>query len=177
MRQRLYGAADRQPHNGVIVALDAVQPQGRAPLNGIGTGLIVGLRGSSVERDFFLPQREKGHLAAVHKMLCPVPFCNAHAGVHLMGLAGERAQHPLGILCVMGLAEHSAVHVHHGVAADDHGIRVLFCHCKALADGQLLHQLRRSGGSDGALIKIADTDREIGGVQGKQLPSAGAARG
>ena len=110
-------------------------------------------------------------------MLCPVPFCNAHAGVHLMGLAGERAQHPLGILCVMGLAEHNAVHVHHGVAADDHGIRVLFCHCKALADGQLLHQLRRSGGSDGALIKIADTDREIGGVQGKQLPSAGAARG
>ena len=77
----------------------------------------------------------------------------------------------------MGLAEHSAVHVHHGVAADDHGIRVLFCHCKTLADGQLLHQLRRSGGSDGALVKIADADGEIGGVQGKQLPSAGAARG
>ena len=66
---------------------------------------------------------------------------------------------------------------HHGVAADDHSIRVLFCHCKALADGQLLHQLRRSGGSDGALVKIADADREIGGVQGKQLPSAGAAGG
>ena len=110
-------------------------------------------------------------------MLCPVPFCNAHTGVHLMSLAGERAQHPLGILCVMRLAEHSAVHVHHGVAADDYSIRVLFCHCKTLADGQLLHQLRRSGGSDGALVKIADADREIGGVQGKQLPSAGAAGG
>ncbi len=75
MRQRLYVAADLQPHNGVIVALDAVQPQGCAPLNGIGTGLIVGLRGSSVERDFFLPQREKrSPRLAVHKMLCPVPF-------------------------------------------------------------------------------------------------------
>ena len=110
-------------------------------------------------------------------MLCPVPFCNAHAGVHLMGLAGEGAQHPLGVLCVMGLAEHGAVHVHHGVTADDHSLRVLLCHCKAFADGQLLHQLRRGGRCDGALVKIADADREIGGIQGKQFPSAGAAGG
>lgn len=74
MRQRLYGAADRQPHNGVIVALDAVQPQGRAPLNGIGTGLIVGLRGSSVERDFFLPQREKVTLQLSTKCSALSPF-------------------------------------------------------------------------------------------------------
>ena len=45
MRQQLYGAADRQPHNGVVVALDAIQPQGCTPLNGVGTGLIVGFRG------------------------------------------------------------------------------------------------------------------------------------
>ena len=110
-------------------------------------------------------------------MLCPVPFCNAHTGVHLMGLAGEGAQHPLGVLGIVGLAEHSAVHVHHRVAADDNGIRVLLCHRKALADGQLLHQLRRGGCCDGALVKIADADGEIGGVQGEQFPSAGAARG
>ena len=108
-------------------------------------------------------------------MLCPVPFCNAHAGVYLMGLAGERAQHPLGVLCIVGLAEHGAVHIHHRVAADDHGIRVLLCHRKALTDGQLLHQLRRGGGGNSALVKIADADREISGIQGEQFPSAGAA--
>ena len=108
-------------------------------------------------------------------MLYPVPFCNAHTGVHLMGLAGEGAQHPLGVLGIVGLAEHGAVHIHHGVAANDHGIRVLLCHCKAFADGQLLHQLCRGGRSDGALVKIADADREISGIQGEQLPSAGTA--
>lgn len=49
-----------------------------------------------------------------------------------MGLAGERAQHPLGVLGIVGLAEHSAVHVHHGVAADDHGIWVLFATARHL---------------------------------------------
>ena len=110
-------------------------------------------------------------------MLCPVPFCNAHTGVHLMGLAGERAQHPLGILGIMGLAEYGTIHIHHRVAANDHGIRVLLCHRETLADSQLLHQLRRGGGGNSTLVKIADADGEIGGVQGKQLPSAGAARG
>ena len=57
------------------------------------------------------------------------------------------------------------------------GIRVLLCHCKAFADGQLLHQLRRGGRSDGALVKIADADGEISGIQGEQFPSAGAAGG
>ena len=108
-------------------------------------------------------------------MLRPVPFCNAHAGVHLMGLAGDRAQHPLGVLGIVGLAEYGAVHIHHGVAADDYSIRVLLCNRKALADGQLLHQLRRGGGSNSALVKIADADGEISGIQGEQFPSAGAA--
>ena len=67
-----------------------------------------------------------------------------------MGLSGERAQHPLGVLGIVGLAEHSAVHVHHGVAADDHSIRVLYCHYKALDNGQLLYQLYQRRGTVGA---------------------------
>ena len=56
-----------------------------------------------------------------------------------------------------------------------HRTRVLGRNSKAFAPGQLLHQLSRGVGLHCTLVKIADTDGEIGGVQGKQLPPARAA--
>ena len=53
---------------------------------------------------------------------------HAHAGVHLMGGTGQGPQHPFCVLHAVGLAEHFPVHVHHRVAADDHGVRVVLCH-------------------------------------------------
>ena len=175
MCQQLYGAAHRKAHDRVVVALDAVQPEGRTALNGVGTGLVVGFSGGSVKVDLLPAQREEGNAAAVHKAFGAGPVRNAHTGVHLVGSTGKGPQHPLCVLCAVGLAEHFAVHIHHGVAADDHRTRVLGRNSKAFAPGQLLHQLSRGVGLHCTLVKIADTDGEIGGVQGKQLPPARAA--
>ena len=67
MCQQLYGAAHRKAHDRVVVALDAVQPEGRTALNGVGTGLVVGFSGGSVKVDLLPAQRKKGNAAAVHK--------------------------------------------------------------------------------------------------------------
>ena len=84
--------------------------------------------------------------------------------MHCVGGTGEGAQHPFGVLHTVGLAEHFAVHVHHGVAAEHHGARVLRRDGKALAPGQFFHQLGRRVGGDGAFVKVAGADGEIGGV-------------
>ena len=49
MAQQLYGAAEGQAHDGVVVALDAVQPQRRAALDGISAGLIIGFLNIQIE--------------------------------------------------------------------------------------------------------------------------------
>ncbi len=145
MCQQLYGAAHRQTHDGVVVALNTVQPEGRPSLNGIGTGFIVGFGGGSVEVDLLFTQREESNAAAVHKKLSVrVTVRDAHAGVHLVGGTGKGAQHPLCVLCfAVGLPNTLAVHIHHRVAADDHSARVLGRNSKALAPGQLFHQMGR----------------------------------
>ena len=94
-----------------------------------------------------------------------------------MGGTGKGAQHPLCVLFAVGLAEHLAVHIHHRITADDHSARVLDRNGKALAPGQLFHQMGRGVGGHGALVKVADTDREVGRIQGKQFPAARAAGG
>ena len=83
-----------------------------------------------------------------------------------------------GKYCVVNntyVPQDTTVYIHHRVAADDHGIRVLLCHRETLTDSQLLHQLRRGGSGNSTLVKIADADGEISGIQGEQFPSAGAA--
>ena len=94
-----------------------------------------------------------------------------------MGGTGQGPQHPFCVLHAVGLAEHFPVHVHHRVTADDHGVRVVLCHRQALAPGQLFHQMGRGVGGHGALVKVADADREVGRIQGKQFPAARAAGG
>ena len=164
MPQQLYGTAERQPHDGIVVALDTVQPEGRTPLNGISPSLIVRLFCGGIERDLLLAQREEGHFTAVHKTLGTGAVRDAHTGVHLMGGAGEGAQHPLCVLHAVGFAEYFTAHIHHGVAADDNIARVLCCHGEAFAPGQLFYKTGRGVGCDRTFVKVAGTDREIGRV-------------
>ena len=81
--------------------------------------------------------------------------------MHLVGRAGQGAEHPLCVLHTVGLAEDFAAHIHDGVTPQHHRAGMVFCHGEALAPGQLFHQLGRSGCSDSALVEIADADGEI----------------
>ena len=70
-------------HNGVIITLNGIQPDRRAALDGVGTGLIVGLLCGGVPLDLLLAQWEKGDLAGIHKALGAGTIGNADTGVHL----------------------------------------------------------------------------------------------
>ena len=84
--------------------------------------------------------------------------------MHLVGGTGKGAQHPLCVLFAVGLAEHLAVHIHHRITADDHSARVLDRNGKALAPGQLFHQMGRRSGLHRTFVKVTDADGEIGGI-------------
>ena len=92
-----------------------------------------------------------------------------------MAPAGKRVQHPHRVLPVGGLAENFAAAVHHGVAADDHILRVILGHGLALCGGQSQGGLGRGGGGDGGLVHLTGDDGKLRADHGKQLLAAGAA--
>lgn len=65
--------ADGQAHNGVIITLNGIQPDRRAALDGVGTGLIVGLLCGGVPLDLLLAQWEKVTLQVSTKLSVRVP--------------------------------------------------------------------------------------------------------
>ena len=143
---RLGRPADRQAHDGVVVALHA----GRAR----------GLRGPEWRRHRpcrrvpWWPCRrrsppppcgKKVTLQLSTKLSVRSAVRHADTGVHLVGRTGQGAEHPLCVLHAVGLAEDFAAHIHDGVTAQHHRAGMVFCHGEAFAPGQLFHQLGRGG--------------------------------
>ena len=55
--------------------------------------------------------------------------------MHLVGRAGQGAEHPLCVLHAVGLAEDFAAHIHDGVTSQHHRAGMVFCHSEAFAPG------------------------------------------
>ena len=81
--------------------------------------------------------------------------------MHLVGRAGQGAEHPLCVLHAVGLAEDFAAHIHDGVTPQHHRAGMVFCHGEAFAPRQLFHQPGRGVRRDGALVEITHADGEI----------------
>src|SRR6476646_6203565 len=103
--EELAGLEERQPHDPGVAAAQLHDKPRRAPLDGIGPGLVVALAGGDVLRDLLGAQLLELDLRARHRRVDALVAHQRHGGEDVVAPPGERGQHLRGFLAVGRLAE------------------------------------------------------------------------
>ena len=118
---RAEGVGKREADDVEIAALDAGNVAAGTALNGIGSGLVIGLLGGQVARNFIPAKRRKVHKRGLDK-LAALNFRKAHqrnAGNNGMRTPREKFKHAPRIIRGPRFAENLPVEHHDRVRGDD----------------------------------------------------------
>src|SRR5579864_9504187 len=115
--QRFDRLAQRQADHVRVRSVDPLHHERRPPLNPVGAGLVEGTILLEIRRDLPIAQRLEGDARAHRLDVHPIGrgVVHRHAGDNLVHPSGKRAQHPLRIAAVAGLAQRLRAPHDHGV--------------------------------------------------------------
>src|SRR3954468_1035931 len=107
--EELAGLEERQPHDSGVAAAQLHDKPRRAPLDGVGAGLVVALTRSDVVGDVLGAQLLELDLGARNRRVDALVAHQRHGGEDVVPPPGKRGEHCGGLLAVGRLAEDLAV--------------------------------------------------------------------
>ena len=167
-------AADGEPHDVVVVAVQPFHKETGQSLNAVGPGLVHGFAGGHIGVDFPLGQGTEpdvGHHGVGDGAAAPA---DGDAGHHLMVPARQGREHGRGFFGGAGLAQHPVLQDHHRVGGHNH--RVVsggFGNGRGLLGRQTGHLIERILCGVHGLVDVGGGYREGKAHAGQQLPPPG----
>jgi len=139
--EELEGGGDGEAHDVEEVALDAGDPAGGVTLDAVGTGFVEGVAGAEVVVELVGGDCGEEDVGGFDVGEAGGGSDDGDAGVDLMGVAGEGAEHALGVGEVDRLVEDLVVEDDGGVGAEDGGGGMEVVEGQGLLEGETLDVL------------------------------------
>src|SRR5688500_1549707 len=108
----------REPHDGEVVPIDALDDRRAVSLNAVRARLVHGLPGGDVALDLVIVELAERDVHRFHLRLHAAAARHRHGGMHHVPAPGEGAEHAASIGPVTRLAEDLAIHLDDGVGRD-----------------------------------------------------------